>query len=101
MVLVIDVGVTSTSSGFLRSGLRCAEELLQRKLFSESTDRFGLVLVGTEKADNELGYPGVRLVGERGITVADWNLLDFVTNHIQGETGYTMYYNVQVPCTNV
>ncbi len=87
MVLVLDVGASAASSGFLRSGLRCASELLQRKLFSESTDRFGLVLVGTDRSDNPLGYDNVTLVGaDRGLTVADWHLLDFVDNHVQGKT---------------
>ncbi len=85
VALVLDVGISSNSSGFLKSGLRCASELLQRKLFSESPDRFGLVLVGTEKAENPLGYEGVTLLDERGLSVADWQLLDFVQNHIQGK----------------
>ena len=98
--LVIDVGVTSAASGFLNSALRythddlwllllltarkesqlysiqinrCASELVQRKLFSESPDRFGLVQFGTERAANPLEYPHVALM-ERGLAVADWQV---------------------------
>ena len=52
---------------------RCASELVQRKLFSESPDRFGLVQFGTERAANPLEYPHVALM-ERGLAVADWQV---------------------------
>ena len=52
---------------------RCASELVQRKLFSESPDRFGLVQFGTERAVNPLDYPHVALM-ERGLAVADWQV---------------------------
>ncbi len=83
VALVLDVGITSGSSGFLSVGIRAACQLLQRKLFSESPDRFGLVLVGTQKSDNPLKYDRVTLV-DRGLYVADWNLLELVQSHVKG-----------------
>merc|ERR1719367_2512225 len=71
--LVIDVGLTSTASGFLNSALRCASELVQRKLFSESLDRFGLVQFGAERTANPLDYAHVALM-DRGLAVADWQV---------------------------
>ena len=56
---------------------RCASELVQRKLFSESPDRFGLVQFGAERASNPLDYPHVALM-ERGLAVADWQVGKFV-----------------------
>ena len=55
---------------------RCASELVQRKLFSESPDRFGLVQFGVEGAANPLEYPRVALM-ERGLAVADWQVGSF------------------------
>ena len=47
--------------------------MVQRKLFSESPDRFGLVQFGVEGAANPLEYPRVALM-ERGLAVADWQV---------------------------
>ena len=52
---------------------RCASELVQRKLFSESPDRFGLVQFGVERTANPLDYSHVALM-ERGLAVADWQV---------------------------
>ena len=60
--LVIDVGATSYGSGFMAQSLKCASHIIQRKIFSESNHRYGLVLVGTVKASNDLGYPHVTVV---------------------------------------
>ena len=51
--------------------------MVQRKLFSESPDRFGLVQFGTERAANPLDYPHVALM-ERGLAVADWQVGTFI-----------------------
>jgi hypothetical protein len=82
--LVVDVGLTCSSSGFLASCVKCASEILQRKLFSESRARFGLVQCGTKTTNNSLDYANVTLM-ERGLAVADWTLLEFVQKHVQGE----------------
>jgi hypothetical protein len=82
--LVVDVGLTCSSSGFLASCVKCASEILQRKLFSESSARFGLVQCGTKTTNNSLDYANVTLM-ERGLAVADWTLLEFVQKHVQGE----------------
>ena len=47
--------------------------MVQRKLFSESPDRFGMVQFGVEGAANPLEYPHVALM-ERGLAVADWQV---------------------------
>ncbi len=101
VVLVVDVCRSASASGFLDSGVRCASELLQRKLFSEAPDRFGLVMVGTDKDDNPLGYPGVTLVADRGLAVADWQLLDFVQNHVQGKFNFATCFDLRLAEKNI
>lgn len=83
LCLVLDVGVTCHTSDFLLTSIRCASELLQRRLFSESTDRFGLVLIGDGRTHNTLNYAHVNVM-DGGLRVANWDLLDYVENHIQG-----------------
>ncbi|TRY72363.1 hypothetical protein TCAL_01009 [Tigriopus californicus] len=83
LCLVLDVGVTCRTSDFLVTSIRCASELLQRRLFSESTDRFGLVLIGDERTNNVLNYGHVNVL-DGGLRVANWDLLDYVENHVQG-----------------
>nr|AIL94178.1 Ku80 [Tigriopus japonicus] len=83
LCLVLDVGVTCHTSDFLLTSIRCASELLQRRLFSESTDRFGLVLIGDGRTHNALNYAHVNVM-DGGLRVANWDLLDYVENHIQG-----------------
>ena len=57
---------------------------MQRKLFSESPDRFGLVQFGVEGAANPLEYPRVALM-ERGLAVADWQVGSFEYNRNKSE----------------
>lgn len=85
VVLVLDVGLTSNSSGFLDHAMICVNELLQRKLMSESTDRFGLVLVGTDKSDNPLKYQHVALL-DRPLAQVDWELMEYIGSHVKGKT---------------
>ena len=81
--IVLDVGLTSSTSGFLKNGRRVASELIQRKLYNEALDRFGLVLVGTDKAKNSLNYDHVTVL-DRDLKPADWELLEYVENQIKG-----------------
>ena len=83
MCIVLDVGLTSSTSGFLKNGRRVASELIQRKLYNEALDRFGLVLVGTDKGKNSLNYDHVTVL-DRDLKPADWELLEYVENQIKG-----------------
>ena len=83
VVIVLDVGTTTSGSGFLTTGLNCAAELVQRKLFAESPDRFGLVMVGTDKTDNPLNYEYVTVLKD-GLFTADWELVNYLDQHVQG-----------------
>ena len=84
-VLILDVGKTSSRSGFLESILQCASELVQRKVFSESLDRFGIVLAGTSGSNNPLGYDHITVpdLGEEGLNGATFKLLEFVEKRIK------------------
>ncbi len=59
LCLVIDVGLTSSRSGFTKDAIRCASELAQWKLYEETQDRFGVVLCGAKHTNNALGYDNV------------------------------------------
>ena len=60
--MVIDVGATSVASGYLDKAIKCASEMVQRKVYAEAEDRYALVLVGTRQSKNDLGYPHISVI---------------------------------------
>lgn len=83
--LVLDVGLTSSRSGFTDEAVHCASELVQRKLYGESPDRMALVLCGTEKSDNPLDYENITLAdcSDGCLCVSDYNLLEYVEKYVK------------------
>jgi hypothetical protein len=81
----LDVGRTTSRSGFLDPIIRCASEQIQRKLFSESNDRFGIVLCGTARSKNPLNYEHITLpdLREEGLIGANFSLLEFVEKEVK------------------
>lgn len=51
---MVDVGLGSDPEGFL-----VASNLVQRKLYKESDDKFSLVLIGSKNSRNEQGYQNI------------------------------------------
>jgi len=60
-----------------------ASMFVERRLFSESMDEVSLVLLASEETNNVLDYPNVS-VFERGFGPADWDLVTFLREHVQG-----------------
>ena len=46
--------------------------------------RFGLVLIGTDKTDNDLDYDYVTAYRKGGLHPADWELVNLLDQHIKG-----------------
>jgi hypothetical protein len=83
--LVIDVGQSSARSGFLATAIACASEQVQRKVYSESLDKFGIVLCGTNGTKNPHNYNNITLpdLGSDGLSLADFKLLEFVDKNVK------------------
>ena len=86
--LLIDTGVTASQSAegrksFLKASLECASLVVERKLFSESKDEVSVILFGSEETNNNLGYENINVL-ERGLGLADWDLITFLRDHVQG-----------------
>lgn len=83
--LVIDVGQSSARSGFLATAIACASEQVQRKVYSESLDKFGIVLCGTSGTKNPHKYNNITLpdLGSDGLSLADFKLLEFVDKNVK------------------
>ena len=62
MCLVIDVGATSYASGYLDRAIKCTSQMIQRKVYSESEDKYAMVLVGCRRSRNDLDYPNIMVV---------------------------------------
>ena len=65
MCLVIDVGLTSSNSGFSDTAFQLASAIVQRKIYASEPDHFGVVLLGSKGTSNALG--------RSNITVARYN----------------------------
>ncbi|XP_023334987.1 X-ray repair cross-complementing protein 5 [Eurytemora carolleeae] len=61
----------------------CASLLVERKLFEETKDEFGLVFFGTEGTKNPLSYENVE-ISKRGFCRADWDTVKYLREHIVG-----------------
>jgi len=86
--LVIDTGVTASqkpegSKSFLEASLECASLIVERRLFSESKDELAVILFGSQETNNNLEYENINVI-ERGLAVADWDLITFLREHVQG-----------------
>ncbi|XP_054268759.1 X-ray repair cross-complementing protein 5-like isoform X2 [Macrosteles quadrilineatus] len=84
VVLVIDVGeavgnLVGNGKSFLENSKICASRIIQRKIFANSQDEFGLVLIGSEETKNELNYPNV-YVQNSYFSCANWNLMKNISN---------------------
>jgi hypothetical protein len=80
--LILDVGLTSSRSGFIASAISCASEQIQRKVFSESADRFGIVLCGSDATDNKQNYSNI-VVHNEDLVTASFELLEFVEKEVK------------------
>ena len=47
--------------GFADSAFKLMSELVQRKLYGEEPDLFGVVILGSKGTDNPLGYPNITI----------------------------------------
>jgi len=86
--LVIDTGATASQRppggrSFLEAALECASLLVERRLFAESKDEFSVVMFGSEDTNNNLSYENINVL-ERGLAVADWELVSFLRDHVSG-----------------
>lgn len=86
--LVIDTGATASQRppggrSFLEAALECASLLVERRLFAESKDEFAVVMFGSEDTNNNLSYENINVL-ERGLAVADWELVSFLREHVSG-----------------
>ena len=63
--------------------------MVQRKVYAESDDRYGLVLVGTRLSDNQLNYPRISLVKTAGgcMARADFSLLEYIEKTAKQRAG--------------
>ena len=79
------MGQSSARSGFLAAAIACASEQVQRKVFSESLDKFGIVLCGTNDTNNPHGYNNITLpdLGSDGLSLADFQLLEYVEKNVK------------------
>ena len=87
LCFVIDVGVTSSTSGFAESACQVASQLVQRRIYSEAPDHFAIVLVGSKSTDNPLGHQHVTIANynEGLFSGADFNILKYLEQHIKAE----------------
>ncbi|XP_022103565.1 X-ray repair cross-complementing protein 5-like [Acanthaster planci] len=89
ILLCLDVGpsMNQAPSGHatcLESAIDVITLLLQRKLFSESKDEFGVVLFGTQRTANRLSSDGYEHITEaRPLGPVDLDLIQYIKNDIQ------------------
>ena len=88
---VIDVGCTSYGSGFIQKAIKCASNIVKRKIFSEANSRYGMVLVGTRRSNNDLGYDHVttvKMTGNQGdLVTADFATVKFLEEEMVNYVG--------------
>ena len=58
---MIDVGITSSRSGFADSAFKLSSELVQRKLYSQANDQIGILVLGSKGTDNPFGYSNITI----------------------------------------
>ena len=63
--------------------------MVQRKVYSDAEDRYGLVLVGTRLSKNDLGYPHVSVAETSAgiLTKATFGTLEYIDNSIKKAAG--------------
>uniref|UniRef100_A0A0K2UUL8 Xray repair crosscomplementing protein 5like [Strongylocentrotus purpuratus] n=1 Tax=Lepeophtheirus salmonis TaxID=72036 RepID=A0A0K2UUL8_LEPSM len=83
--LLIDVGPSSSRSGYLEQAKNAAMSLIERKMFSEAKDRFALVLFGSQETDNSMDYEGVKVVRDVW-GPASFELLRYLELKVGGES---------------
>ena len=83
--LIVDVGATSFASGFLDRAIKCTSEMIQRKVYSESEDKYAMVLVGCRRSRNDLDYPNIMVVDntEGKLAKANFGMLKFVEKELK------------------
>ena len=86
--IILDIGATASQKpeggrSFLEISQELASLFVERRLFSESKDEICLVLLGSEGTSNSLDYDHVSVL-ERGFGQADWDLVTFLREHVQG-----------------
>ena len=86
--IILDIGATASQKpeggkSFLEISQELASLFVERRLFSESKDEICLVMLGSEETNNNLDYDNVS-VFERGFATADWDLVTFLREHVQG-----------------
>jgi len=86
-LLLIDVGKTSSESGFADSAFKLASQFVQRKVYSEVNDCFGIVLIGTKGTDNPLNRGNVTIANyNNGVfSSANYDVLKYLDHHIKAE----------------
>ncbi|KAG8246494.1 X-ray repair cross-complementing protein 5 [Homalodisca vitripennis] len=82
VVLLIDIGEPVShedkdGQSFLLKSKQCASRIIQRKIFSDATDQFSLIFVGSSKTDNDLNYPHIE-VKQKWFVPPNWDLLKAV-----------------------
>ena len=65
--------------------MQCASEQIQRKVYAEAADRFGIVVCGTQATRNPLNYSNITLLNLENecLSVADFKLLDYVEKKVK------------------
>jgi len=86
--IILDTGRTASqkppnSPSFLEASLECASLFVERKLFGESKDEVGVVLLGSEETNNPLDYDHVTVL-DRGLAQTDWEIISYLREHVKG-----------------
>ena len=63
--------------------------MVQRKVYSEADDRYALILVGTRRTKNDLGYPHISVIhcSEEILTKANFSLLEYIEKDLKHAAG--------------
>lgn len=87
--IVLDVGATSSGSGYFEQARKVASQFVQRKIYAEESFRYGLVLVGTVRSDNDLGYDRVSVIqiSDTDLVQADFGLVKFLETEVPNYVG--------------
>merc|ERR1712020_151640 len=66
-----------------------ASQMVQRKVYSESEDRYALVLVGTRQSKNDLGYPHISVINssEGILCKANYEIVEYIEKSLKLAAG--------------
>ncbi|XP_046984583.1 molybdenum cofactor biosynthesis protein 1-like [Schistocerca americana] len=81
-IIVIDVGhfdskyVIQKHSDFLQKAKLCVRRIVERRIFTSGKDEIGLIVLGSDKTQNPLGYPNVSV--EFPLALPTWQMISIV-----------------------